>query len=62
MNRLLTSEEVADYLGLHIKYVQKWAREGVLRASKIGKSWRFKPVDIDRFIEENDNSLAGRNK
>lgn len=61
MAKLLTCREVADWLQMNEVHIRKWARDGILRASKIGKSWRFRECDIERYLEENDNSLAGRN-
>ena len=45
--RLLTAEEAAEYLGLHPETVRKMAREQRLPRVKVGRFWRFRPMDLD---------------
>lgn len=45
------AEQVAEMLGLHIKTVQRYMREGVLPASRIGKRWRVSGHDLSAFTE-----------
>lgn len=49
-SRLLTPEEAAAYLGLHVETVRKMARQRRIPCSKIGRYWRFRPVDLDDFV------------
>lgn len=49
---ILTASDVADYLGLHIFTVHKYAREGKIPAFKIGADWRFHKRHIERWIKE----------
>lgn len=44
-----TVEEVARQLKLHVKTVLRHIKEGRLRASKIGKSYRISSKDLDGF-------------
>ena len=46
--------EAADYLGVHVETVRRWAREGVLPAAKLGNrgGFRFKRQDLDTFLEK----------
>ena len=39
---LLTVGEVAGYMGVGRVTVHRWCREGRLRCSKVGKSWRIR--------------------
>jgi len=48
--RLMTLEEVADYLRLSIHTVYKMAQQGRIPAYKVGKQWRFKKEIIDKWI------------
>ena len=43
----------AEYLGVHVETVRRWAREGVIPAAKLGNrgGFRFKREDLDRFLE-----------
>ena len=56
MERLLSVNEVSEWLGIHPLHVRKKARDGVIRASKVGRAWRFSKVDIESYLKENDNS------
>jgi len=51
-DQILTLKEVAEYLKLAEKTAYKLAAEGKLPGFKVGGSWRFKAVDIERWIEE----------
>jgi excisionase family DNA binding protein len=47
-------------LGIHPKTVQRYIREGKLRAAKIGKSWRVSGHDLSVFTEGTAPSHAVR--
>lgn len=49
-----TAEQIAKMLHMHVKTVQRYIREGKLRAVKIGKSWRVSGHDLSTFTENND--------
>lgn len=40
-------EEVAERLGLHVRTVRRYIREGRLKASRIGKQYRIAASDLD---------------
>lgn len=44
-------EQIARMLGIHPKTIQRHIREGRLRATKIGKSWRVTGHDLSVFAE-----------
>ncbi len=46
-----TAEQAADLLKIHIKTIQRYIREGKLRANKVGKSWRITGHDLSVFAE-----------
>lgn len=46
-----TVEQAAELLKMHIKTVQRYIREGKLRANKVGKSWRITGHDLSIFAE-----------
>jgi excisionase family DNA binding protein len=50
-NTYYTVEQVADLLSLHPKTVQRYIREGKLRAAKLGKGWRVAGHDLSVFAE-----------
>lgn len=55
MDKLLTLEEVADYLRLSKDTVYRMAHSGTIPASKVGTQWRFRKDDVDRWIESHKN-------
>lgn len=55
--RLLTPEEVAFYLGLHVETVRKLARQRRIPCTKIGRYWRFRAADLDDFMARGGSLL-----
>lgn len=49
--RLLSVEEVAEYLGMHIMTVYKLLSSGVLPGCKIGNRWRVVKRELDEWLE-----------
>ena len=47
---LLTAEEAATLLRLHVKRVQSLARSGELPASRLGRKWLFRRSDLERAL------------
>ena len=48
----LTLQEIADELKLHIETVREWVRTKRLTAYRVGRDYRVKRSDLDRFLEE----------
>ena len=46
-----TVEQIAQMLQMHPKTVQRYIREGKLRAVKVGKGWRVNGHDLSVFTE-----------
>jgi excisionase family DNA binding protein len=55
-DKIMTLEEVAEYLRVKPQTIYTWAQEKKIPAAKIGKEWRFKKSMIDNwfygFIDE----------
>ncbi len=47
---LLDSREAARMLRIHPKTLQRFARRGEIAAIQIGKLWRFRASDLDRWL------------
>lgn len=47
---LFTPEQVADQLGLHVKTVRRYIRDGQLRAVRIGKRSRVTKEALEAFM------------
>ena len=46
---LLSVEQVADQLGLHVRTVRRYIRDGKLDAVRIGKQYRISRADLETF-------------
>lgn len=51
--KLMTLEEVAEYLRLSVHTIYKMAQKRKIPALKAGKKWRFRKEDIDKWLREN---------
>ena len=51
-DKILTLKEVAEYLKLAEKTAYRLAADGELPGFKVGGSWRFQKVDIQKWIAE----------
>lgn len=52
MDELLTPQEVADRLKVHLRTVYIYLRRGDLPGAKIGDNWRIRESDLKRFIRD----------
>lgn len=50
-DRLLTSKDVAEQLGVKVSWVEEHARQGDIRSVQLGRYRRFRQEDVDAFIE-----------
>jgi excisionase family DNA binding protein len=53
-----TVDEIAGLLKIHPKTIQRYIREGRLKANKVGKSWRVSGHDLSTFTEGAGASLT----
>ena len=56
--RLYSAEEAAAYLRLHVKTLQRLAHDGKVPCARIGKYWRFRLSDLDRWVRERQNRIS----
>ena len=56
---LLTPEEVAKILQVHVLTVYSYIRRGNLGAIRLGRAYRIIPQDLELFIESNRVKKAG---
>jgi len=50
--KIMTLEEVAEYLRVKPQTIYTWAQEKKIPAAKLGKEWRFKKSIIDQWFNE----------
>ena len=58
-NNLLTLDQVAEQLQLHVKTVRRYVREGRLPATRVGKSYRVAAEDLAAFAGLEDDFIPG---
>lgn len=47
--RLYSVEQVAEHLGLHVRTIRNYVRDGRLAAVRIGKQYRIAHADLEAF-------------
>ena len=50
---------IAEHLNLSKETIYTWVKQGLIPASKIGRNWRFKISEVDKWIKENNKSQKG---
>lgn len=48
---ILTAEEAAAFLRVHLNTVKKLLADGTLPGKKIGRQWRIDKADLKRYME-----------
>jgi len=51
MDKWLTLEQIAEYLQMSTSSIYKMAQTGKIPAYKVGRQWRFKKEEIDKWVE-----------
>lgn len=51
-------EQISEMLDMHPKTIQRYIRQGRLKAQKIGKSWRVTGHDLSVFVEGTDGDVT----
>ncbi|MDB4444277.1 helix-turn-helix domain-containing protein [bacterium] len=64
MAKIMTTKEVSEYLKLHEITICKYAAEGIIPATRIGRIWRFDKDVIDNWISvrQTETKSKGRSK
>ncbi len=53
MDKWLTLEQIAEYLQMSTSSIYKMAQAGKIPSYKVGRQWRFKKEEIDKWVERN---------
>jgi len=51
-SRLMSIEELADYLGLKKQTIYNWLHQKKISGIKIGKVWRFDRREIEKWLRD----------
>jgi excisionase family DNA binding protein len=57
---LLSVEQVAEILKLHVRTIRNYVRSGVLKATRVGKQYRIALGDLEAFTGQPVESLDDR--
>ena len=57
---IMTTNEVAELLKIHVGSVRKWSRSGMLKGYRLGDrgDWRYLSGDVIAFLQGNNALLA----
>ena len=55
---LLTADEAALHLRVHVKTLQKLAREQQVPCVRMGKYWRFRLSSLDHWVQARENASS----
>ena len=47
---VMTTEEAAEYLGIHPETLRDKVRARIVPAAKVARQWRFRKVDLDDWL------------
>lgn len=50
-DRWLSVDEIGSYLGVKRDTVYKWIKEKDMPAQRIGRLWKFKMDDVERWVK-----------
>lgn len=57
-DKWINIEEAADYLGVKSSTILEWIKkENDIPAYKIGKQWKFKKADLDKWIKSGKSAI-----
>ena len=51
-DKLLSTKQVADMLGLHEETIRQYIKRGELLAIRLGKEYRIRESEVERFLQE----------
>lgn len=57
--KFLTKDEVAEYLRVHPRTIERWLKSGLLKGHKLGKGrtsrWRIPDKEVEIFLKKSRN-------
>lgn len=54
--QVLTAEEAARYLRLHVKSIYRLVRAGKIPGQKVGGTWRFHADALEKWLKDDKTS------
>ncbi len=56
MSKLLTPQEMAEYLGVKVSTIYQWTHIGYIPHMKLGRFVRFKEREVLKWLESKNNN------
>jgi excisionase family DNA binding protein len=53
----LSAEQIARHLGVHVRTVRRYLRDGTLKGTRIGKQYRVAPADLAALTGQQTSAL-----
>jgi excisionase family DNA binding protein len=53
-DKLLNTEEIAEYLRISTVFARRLLRQGKLKGKKVGKDWRVKKSDLQEYLNQDE--------
>lgn len=60
-NEIMKGKELASYLRIPIRTLYKLCNEGKIPCKKVGRHWRFRKSDVDRWFDAGSNAQTRLN-
>ena len=59
-SKYLSCQQAADYLGVSVKTIRRWAQSGILEGRKVGSrgDWRYMHKQLDRMVYSQDVQVS----
>ena len=62
LDRWLSVEEIANYLGVSKESIYRWLESKKMPAHKLGRQWKFKTSEVDEWVRSNESSELDNSK
>ena len=57
-DRWMNMQDASEYLGVNKDTIRNWIKKGNgIPANKIGKQWKFKKLDLDKWVKSGKSAL-----
>ena len=62
VDRWLSVEEIAKYLGVSKESIYRWLESKNMPAHKVGRQWKFKVEEVDSWVTSGEANESNEDK